>query len=91
MNTDSNVIMLFLSRLTSMLSQQDVDWRSKTVFLLDGASYHKSKETRKTFDSLGIRVVISAPYSYAAAPVEKFFGYFKSTNINPKNLKLGKK
>ena len=37
-NTDSNVLMLFMSRLASELTKESPDWRSSTIFLLDGVS-----------------------------------------------------
>lgn len=46
-NTDSNVMLAFLSRLAITLTSEGGDWRSSTVFVLDGAPYHKSNETRK--------------------------------------------
>ena len=90
-NTDSSMMMLFISSLAKQLTKEQKDWRSNTVFLLDGASYHKSKETRSMFQSLGISVMLSAPYSYSAAPVELFFANFKKTNINTMCLPTGKR
>ena len=46
-NTDSNVMLAFLSRLSITLTSEGGDWRSSTVFVFDGAPYHKSNETRK--------------------------------------------
>ena len=37
-NTDSNVLMLFMSYLASQLTKESPDWRANTVFLLDGVS-----------------------------------------------------
>ena len=37
-NTDDDVLMLFMSHLTNELTKQYKDWRSSTVFLLDGVS-----------------------------------------------------
>ena len=36
------------------LSKQDKNWKEKTVFLLDGASYHRSKETHNYFANKGL-------------------------------------
>ena len=41
--------------------------------------------------ALGFRACISAPYSYASAPIEYAFGFFKSVDLNPRRLKTGKK
>ena len=37
-NTDSNVLMLFMTHLANALTKEAADWRSSTVFLLDGVS-----------------------------------------------------
>ena len=37
-NTDTNVLMLFMSHLAKALTKESVDWRNNTVFLLDGVS-----------------------------------------------------
>ena len=75
-NTDTEVMLTFLSRLAQVLTKEDKDWRSNTVFLLDGASYHKSDETRRHMIALGLTVLFTAPYSYDASPIELFFAYF---------------
>ena len=58
-------MMMFLSRLADVLTKKyGVGWREKIVIVMDGASYHKSAETRKCIQHLGISAVLSAPYSY---------------------------
>ena len=37
-NTDSQVMKLFMTHLASSLTKESKDWRSSTVFLLDGVS-----------------------------------------------------
>jgi hypothetical protein len=44
---------------------------------LDGASYYNNDEKRTFFGNLGVKVIFSAPYSYASAPIELLFAYFK--------------
>ena len=41
-NTGSEVIVAFLDSFADLLDQLYEDWRSDTVFLFDGASYHRS-------------------------------------------------
>ena len=84
-------MLMFLSRLAQLLSTEGDNWRKDTLFLLDGASYHKSEEVRAHLRNLGIDVILSAPYSYEAAPCELFFAYFKQENLNPDNIKTGKR
>ena len=77
---------MFLSRLAQLLTKEDKNWRTNTVFLLDGASYHKSEETRRHMTNLGLTVILTAPYSYDASPIELFFAYFKQEEMNPSHL-----
>ena len=37
-NTDSDVLMLFMTHLTGVLTKESANWRDSTVFLLDGGS-----------------------------------------------------
>ena len=41
-NTDTDVMMMFMSRLATALSAESSGWRENTVFTMDGAPYHKS-------------------------------------------------
>ena len=45
-NTDSDVMMLFLDHLSKLLAKENSRFRDNTVFLLDGARYHTSTATR---------------------------------------------
>ena len=47
-NTNEQVMQLFISNLADILSKEmGPHWRKQTVILLDGASYHRSKITRR--------------------------------------------
>ena len=70
MNTNSEVMISFLSRLAVILSAEDKEWRRNTIWLMDGAKYHTSADTRKILKQIGVNFIISAPYSYDAAAVE---------------------
>ena len=64
-NTDESVMQMFLSKLAkAFTSQYGSSWRDEIVVVLDGASYHKSQETRTAINYLRIPVVLSSPYSY---------------------------
>ena len=58
-NTDSDIILMFMSRLANVLSQEDKDWRNETYWLLDNAAYHRSKEVRECLIKLGVKVILS--------------------------------
>ena len=90
-NTDETVFQMFLSHLTQAMTKKfGARWREDVVFQKDGASYHRSAETRRCIDHLRIKVVLSAPYSYAAAPAELWFAGLKTGDFNPTKSKSGK-
>lgn len=90
-NTDSDVMLAFFQQLMRQLDNEDSDWQSKTIFLLDGARYHTGEEMREYFRKLQVRVIYSGPYSYAAAPIELLFSGLKLGELNPRREPTGKK
>ena len=90
-NTSSEVVCLFVSQLVELLEAEDPGFRESTVLQFDGATYHRSAETRNYLANVGVRVVISGPYGYEIAPIEMFFAQLKATNLNPEGVPTGKK
>ena len=91
-NTNQDVMQMFLSRLAQVLTQEyGAVWRDNFIIVMDGASYHRSAETRKCIRHLSMNVVLSAPYSYASAPAELWFAHFKRGSFNPSGIKTGKR
>ena len=82
---------LFISKLAMQLDFDRPQWRTDTVFLLDGASYHISDEVQRQLSDLKIPVIFTGPYSYDVCPIELFFSQLKSTEINPEGLPTGTK
>ena len=58
-NTDSDVMLMFLSRLAELLTKERGNWRQDTYWLLDNASYHRSREVRRHLLNLGVKVILS--------------------------------
>ena len=77
--------------LAALLDRESDDWRKSTAFLLDNATYHRSSETREAFRKLGLRVIFSGPYSYTAAPIERWFSCLKTGDLNPEGVQVGKR
>ena len=90
-NTDSNMIALFLLKLSKTLDSEQPGWSDNTVFLWDNASYHASERTEATIKQLGLTVLFSGPYSYSAAPIEMMFGGLKFGELNHDNQTTGKR
>ena len=53
-NTDSDIMLLFFTKLILLLDQEASSWRDDVVFLLDGARYHTSPETKDHLRRLGL-------------------------------------
>ena len=70
-------------RLIKHLNRFEGNWRPRTVFLLDNASYHKSNFIKECFLGLKISVMYLGPYQFSMAPIENFFSYVKARNLNP--------
>ena len=90
-NTDSSVMLLFLKSMMETLDIESPGWQEDTVFLLDGARYHTSEETRSHIKALDIKVLYSAPYSYSSASIEHLFACLKLGELNPQRLPTGKR
>lgn len=90
-NTDSDVMLLYLTYLCRQLDWEKPDWRDDSVVLLDGTKYHTGEKTRETMKKIGVPVIFSGPYSYSTAPIELLFSGLKRDNLNPAGQKLGKK
>ena len=90
-NTTSEVVCLFVSQLVELLEEEVPSFREDTVLRFDGATYHRSAETRNYLANMGVKTIISGPYGYEIAPIEMFFSQLKSTNLNPEGMRTGKK
>ena len=90
-NTDARVFCLFISKLVAKLTKEDKEWRRNTMILIDGAKYQTCEESQKYMLALGMKVCITAPYSYSSSPIEYAFAHFKSVQLNPDHIKTGKK
>ena len=90
-NTDHEVKLLFLTELAAILDGDNPLWRKDTVILMDNAGYNTKPETLAQIQRLRMPVIFSGPYSYDAAPIERFFGYFKQGRMVPEKEAAGKK
>jgi transposase len=81
---------MFIKYLVSKLDEDRPGWRTDSIMMFDGASYHKSDKTIELLDSLQVPHLISSPYSYDCSPIELWFARLKDQDINPDKLKTSK-
>lgn len=90
-NTNTKAMSIFLVQLVKLLNKKDKNWRKRYVVLQDNAQYHKSGEMLKLLEKLDIPVLYTGPHSYSAVPIKLWFAAFKSVDINPRHIPMGKK
>ena len=90
MNTNSKVKILFLRELAKNLDKATPNWRSTHVILMDNAPYNTSGETLREIERLKMPTIFTAPYSYAASPVELFFAHMKNDILMGPGASSGK-
>ena len=59
--SDSDILMLFFRYLIRHLDNERPNWRSDTIFLLDGARYHTGEEMREYFQKMEVTIIFSGP------------------------------
>ena len=90
-NTDADVMTTFLRHLVRQLDQEDPGWQETSTILLDNAAWHANALMKQRLARMGLPVIYTGPYSYAAAPVELVFAALKLGDLNPNRLPTGKK
>lgn len=53
-NTDHRVFCVFMSKLVAQLNKKGSGWKSKTIILIDGASYGTCDESIGYMKALGL-------------------------------------
>ena len=88
---DTEVFLSFMIKLVAVLDEESSQWRSRTVFLIDGASYHKNMDALRQLTNMGLNLLVSAPYSFDGAPVEKLFALLKQGCLDNTLMRTGRK
>ena len=70
---------MFLTKLVAKLTSEDINWKSKTILLMDNASYHHDEMVLNQLKLQGVDIIFLGPYSFSAAPIELFFSALKRT------------
>jgi DDE superfamily endonuclease len=86
--TNSFSFLLFVMKLCYHLNEGNINWRKDTIIMLDNASYHRSNFVRQKLERFKIPIIYMGPYQFKMAPVELFFSYIKSKDLNPLKSKL---
>jgi transposase len=58
------------------------------VIMFDNAPYHRSIAVRKKLQEMRIPLMYLGPYQFKMAPIELFFSYIKSKDLNPLRSKI---
>ena len=77
-NTDSQIMIMFLSTLCRKLDAEIPNWKEDSIFLLDGAKYHTKEEVLRVLRLIGVQTIFSGPYSYSKYKFRSFSGILYS-------------
>ena len=58
---------------------------------MDNAPIHSAPEALKAMERLRMKIALTAPYSFSSSPCELVFAAIKRGELNPNNLKTGKR
>lgn len=86
--TNSYSFLLYICKLVEHLNATQPDWRQSTIIMLDNAHYHLSLLMKAKLRELRVPVIYLGPYQYEVAPVELFFAFVKSRDLNPLNSRI---
>lgn len=75
-------------KLIEHLDSIDKSWRQHTIILLDNAPYHRSSQVQEFIDRRDMPIQYLGPYHFKMAPIEMFFAYIKTFDLNPLRTKL---
>ena len=90
-NTDADVMTLFLRHLARQLDRETPGWEQSSHILLDNAAWHASELMKQRLAKMRLPIIYSGPYSYTTAPCESVFAAIKFGDLNPERLPTGKK
>ena len=90
-NTDSNIMAIYMRDLVRKLDRERPQWRLDTVITMDNAPYHVSTGTMSIMKELQVPIMYLGPHSYNVAPVEMLFASIKSTHMNEEMMPTGKR
>ena len=79
---------MFLIKLVEHLNKIDRNWKNNSLIMIDNAQYHRGTLTIEFFEKKGIPVLYLGPYHFKMAPIEMFFSYLKTKNLNPLKTKI---
>ena len=81
-NTDSQIMIMFLSTLCRKLDAEIPNWKDDSIFLFDGAKYHTKEEVLRVLRLIGVQTIFSGPYSYSKCKLYYLTGIHYSNCAN---------
>ena len=80
-----------MDHLHDLVSANYPDQIDSIVYLVDGAGYHRSADTRAYFHRRRMHVILLAPYSYLVSVQEYVWAHLKRIDFNIDEIKTSQK
>ena len=61
-NTNTQVMEMYMTHLMQTLDKQRKNWRSNTIILMDGAPYHTSEVMMEFFEDFQVPIMLTGPH-----------------------------
>jgi hypothetical protein len=58
------------------------------MIMIDNAPYHRGISVQDQLQKLKVPVMYLGPYQFSMAPIELFFSFIKSKDLNPLNSNI---
>jgi len=58
------------------------------MIMIDNAPYHRGNIVKEKLQKLKVPMMYLGPYQFSMAPIELFFSYIKSKDLNPLNSRI---
>ena len=81
-NTNQYTFAEFVRELVRILDKDRPQWRSDTIWLVDGAKMHTTQLVQDIYTKLKIPIMVAPPYSWNLVATEKWHSMFKSGELN---------
>lgn len=62
--TNSAIFSNFMIKLVNLLEEENLNWRKKTIIVIDNAKIHHANLFKSVIDNYSIPILFTGPYSF---------------------------
>ena len=89
-NNNQYVYAEFVRELVALLDEERPNWRSNTIWLVDGAKMHTTELVKDIYKKLKVPIMVAPPYGWNLVATESWHSLFKFGELNPTGKAMSK-